>query len=64
VAVEARQRKRGELERLTLIVCHRAERNALRMNFGRLRGSKFVQLLSNLEAKDSLCWAMFRHDFG
>jgi fatty-acyl-CoA synthase len=29
VAVEARQRKRGELERLTLIVCHRVDANAL-----------------------------------
>jgi hypothetical protein len=63
VAVEARQHKRGELERLTLIVCHRADikRCAWTLNAG--AAAMFVQILSNLEAKDSLCWAMFRHDF-
>jgi hypothetical protein len=63
VAVEARQHKRGELERLTLIVCHRAGAKALRAAFCRPRGLFASNFLSNLEAKDSLCWAMFRNDF-
>jgi hypothetical protein len=64
VAVGAGQRKRGELERLTLIVCHHADANALCADFCRRRGSELLQILSNLEAKDSLCWAMFLDDFG
>ena len=51
------QRKRGEFERITLIVCHEARGRAVRGVRAR-----FVQILSNLEAKDSLCWAIIAHD--
>jgi hypothetical protein len=51
------QRNRGEFEGITLIVCHRrlSRRNTRRNTkaFARI-----VQVLSIVEAKDSLCWTI------
>jgi hypothetical protein len=64
VAVEAKQSNKDEFERLTLIVCHLAlllhSAPLLLLYFSTL-DRRLIQILSNLEAKDSRYQAMFRH---
>jgi hypothetical protein len=62
VAVEAKQSNKDEFERLTLIVCHLVlllRSAALLLRRFSAWPRELIQILSNLEAKDSLYQAMF-----